>query len=54
MNIFFDKITAIFFDKVTAILSKAAMKYKDIIIMGDLSIDIKNILDYGLLGIGLW
>ena len=32
----------IFFDEITASLSKAAMKYKNIIIMGDFNMDIKK------------
>ena len=31
-----------FFDEITACLSKAAVKYENIIIMGDVNIDIKN------------
>ena len=31
-----------FFDEITACLSKAAVKYDNIIIMGDFNIDIKN------------
>ena len=39
-----------FFDEITACLSKAAVKYKNIIIMGDFNIDIKNKgLGYGKL-----
>ena len=36
-----------FFDEITACLSKAAVKYENIIIMGDFNIDIKK-------SIGLW
>ena len=40
----------IFFDEATASLSEAAMKYENIIIIGDLNIDIKNKrLGYGKL-----
>ena len=35
-----------FFDQITANLSKAAMKYENIIIMGDFNIDIKNMKDW--------
>ena len=39
-----------FFDEITACLSKAAVKYENIIIMGDFNIDIKNKgLGYGKL-----
>ena len=39
-----------FFNEITACLSKAAMKYENIIIMGDFNIDIKNkVLGYGKL-----
>ena len=39
-----------FFDEITTSLSKAAMKYENIIIMGDFNIDIKNKgLGYGKL-----
>ena len=31
-----------FFDEITAFLSKAAVKYENIIIMSDFNIDIKN------------
>ena len=42
--------TNIFFDEITASLSKAAMKYKNIIIMGDFNVDIQNKgLGYGKL-----
>ena len=32
----------IFFNEITAILSKAAIKYENIIIIGDFNVDIKN------------
>ena len=32
----------IFFDEITTSLSKAAMKYENIILMGDFNVDIKN------------
>ena len=40
----------IFFDEITASLSKAVMKYENIIIMDDFNVDIKNKgLGYGKL-----